>query len=221
MNDLDVMQLLLCILLLVSGLLRLIRQTCCRTRTGIASTTLVVTVGYTLFSVALCLIIAHFVSRQLLLPTLLLLLCTATAAAALAGIRQLRSKTEIFTAVLIGVWLAALAAVTLVLREVSETSVLLHFDAFSRVSRFSSLEPLVDILMNIVLFLPLGYLLPIADHEHFVWLNVLSTALLLTASVEALQLLFSLGQADVEDLATNVLGAIIGLFLHYFLPYKS
>lgn len=102
----------------------------------------------------------------------------------------------------------------ILLRQPSETDTLLRFDAFSDVSRYGSLEPLIDVVMNVVLFLPLGLLLPRADSERYVWMNVLSTALMLTASVEAFQLLFSLGQADVEDLAANVLGAMAGFMLY-------
>ena len=109
----------------------------------------------------------------------------------------------------------------MLLRQPGEALIHLRFDVLADVSRLHSLRPLRDVLLNLLLLLPLGVLLPLADRAPHVWLNTLSTVLLLSAAAEGVQLLFSLGQADVEDLAANVLGAMAGCGLSQLLRRRA
>lgn len=221
MNNRDTMQLVLCTLLLISGLLRLLRRTLCRTQESAALPVTVLLAGGGLLSAAFCAVITHFAGPGMLLPSVLLLSAALAVWAAADSLALLKERSVLVAALLIALWLTALAGVTLLLRQRGETEVFLRFDMLSDISRRGSLEPLTDVLMNLAIFLPLGLLLPWADRQPLGWLNVLSTALLLTASIEALQLLFSLGQADVEDLAANVIGALAGLGIRRLLTAGS
>lgn len=206
-------------LLLVSGGLRLLRRTLLASRGGTALPVTALLAGYGLLSVALCAIIGHFVGSQMLLPALLALVTLLTGAAALEGLCHLRGRSSFLCTALLALWGLGVIVVTVLLRQADDTRVLLHFDALPAVIRQRSAEPLLDVLGNILLFLPLGLLLPRADgFKRAAWLNVLSAALLLTALIEGLQMLFHLGQADVEDLLANILGALCGLGLHHLLP---
>ena len=221
MNDRDAMQLLLCALLLLSCLTRLIRRTLCALQGDRALPVVMLSAGFLLFSGALCGIIERFAGSAMLLPALLLLTIFGTCAALLQSLVSLRTLRQLLPALGLAAWIAAFITGTVLLRQPVEALILLRFDVLADVSRLHSLRPLRDVLLNLLLLFPLGVLLPLADRAPHVWLNTLSTVLLLSAAAEGVQLLFSLGQADVEDLAANVLGAMAGCGLSQLLRRRA
>lgn len=222
MSDYSAMSLVLSVLLVLSALLRLLRRTLCRSRGGAALPAAVTLLGGGLLLALAAAVIIRFTGPHMLLPALLLLVLFLTGAAALEGLSRMRGKGMFLAASLLAAWLLGVAVITVMMRRSGDTQVLLRFDALGAAMRKQSFEPLVDPLENLLLFLPLGLLLPRADAEpHARWMNVLSTALLLTAAIEGAQLLFRLGQADVEDLAANVLGALAGFALQHILPRSA
>ena len=69
---------------------------------------------------------------------------------------------------------------------------------------------IVNLLGNIVMFVPLGAFLPaLWKRMRKLWKTLLVTALLI-AAVEIAQLLLLVGSCDVDDLILNVIGAGIG-----------
>ncbi len=90
----------------------------------------------------------------------------------------------------------------------------LHGDV--RVASWMSLE---GIILNILLFIPFGYLIP-SLFPKLRWWQVILLGLAFSLCVELLQLLTRLGYADVDDLINNTLGAAIG-FLCYKLFLKK
>lgn len=83
-------------------------------------------------------------------------------------------------------------------------------------------------LMNILLFEPLGMSLSQGLPCRQPWLRFLLTVLValgLSCAIEVLQYLFSLGRTEVDDVIMNTLGAIVGalslpmtICLHHFHP---
>ena len=71
----------------------------------------------------------------------------------------------------------------------------------------------VDTVLNIILFMPLGFFLPSLYQKYHSKQAVIFTALLFSLTIECLQM-FGLGISDINDLLTNVLGAYFG-FLFY------
>ena len=75
----------------------------------------------------------------------------------------------------------------------------------------------INLLGNILMFIPLGFLLP----RVFPRLGRLRKTLLATAgiivAVEVLQLLTLVGTCDIDDLILNILGAAIGYGIHKIL----
>lgn len=77
---------------------------------------------------------------------------------------------------------------------------------------FSS-EGMMTYILNIIMFMPLGFLLPL------VWKNmrklkpVVVTGLVYSFSIEICQL-FNRRNTDVDDLLMNVIGSIIGFFIY-------
>ena len=76
-----------------------------------------------------------------------------------------------------------------------------------------------NIILNILLFIPFGYLLPTLFPRLRSW-HVILLGLAFSLCIELLQLLTRLGYADVDDLINNTFGAAIG-FLCYKLVLKD
>ena len=87
---------------------------------------------------------------------------------------------------------------------------LLHGDV--RITNWGELR---SIILNILLFVPFGYLLPMLL-PHFRWWQVILIGIISSFCIELLQFLTRLGYADIDDLINNTLGAAIG-----WLCYKS
>lgn len=71
-------------------------------------------------------------------------------------------------------------------------------------------EPLNSIALNILLFVPLGYLVPSVFSFLRRWWRVLLTGLGFSLMIEIVQFLTHLGWFDASDLFHNTLGAVIG-----------
>lgn len=79
--------------------------------------------------------------------------------------------------------------------------------------------PMVDILnspsqylLNVLMFLPVGFLLPLLWDEYQGWKPVLGFCCFLTVFIEVAQV-FTFRTTDIDDLITNLLGAGIGYLL--------
>lgn len=71
--------------------------------------------------------------------------------------------------------------------------------------------------LNVLLFVPFGFLVPAMNPKYFrKWSFAMLGGLATSTVIEGVQLIFSLGQSDVDDIIANTLGAIIGYFLIHF-----
>lgn len=66
----------------------------------------------------------------------------------------------------------------------------------------------VDTVLNVFLFIPLGFFLPIMYERHDRIIKILLTGLFISLSVELVQL-FGSGATDINDLITNTVGTCI------------
>ena len=80
---------------------------------------------------------------------------------------------------------------------------------FSCDIRVTSWVSLKGIILNILLFVPFGYLLPTLFPQ-LKWWQVILLALTFSLCIEFLQLLTRLGYADIDDMINNTCGAAIG-----------
>ncbi len=79
---------------------------------------------------------------------------------------------------------------------------------------------LINLVGNVVMFIPLGFLLPtVSPRQRKLWRTLLATAMIIVL-VEMLQLFSLRGSCDVDDLILNVLGACLGYILYKILPKK-
>lgn len=82
--------------------------------------------------------------------------------------------------------------------------------AFREAWNAASLQKWLNPLLNIAMFLPLGLLLPLAVKPFRRWYWTLPAGAGASLIIEALQYLLGSGQADVDDLICNTLGAMLG-----------
>ena len=68
----------------------------------------------------------------------------------------------------------------------------------------------VNVMGNIVAFIPLGAFLPVVRHGAGIWTNLLVVACA-SIAVEILQGVFGLGASDIDDVMLNTLGGLIGI----------
>lgn len=69
--------------------------------------------------------------------------------------------------------------------------------------------PVEDLFLNIILFIPLGFLLPYAFPKLRFW-KTICISLLLSVCIEGTQYVAQLGCCDIDDVINNTLGACIG-----------
>lgn len=76
----------------------------------------------------------------------------------------------------------------------------------------------VDIIIhntlgNILIFIPLGFFLPILFNKYKSFSKVCIASLLLTCIIEVLQLFLQIGQFDIDDIILNTIGGIAGYLI--------
>lgn len=74
----------------------------------------------------------------------------------------------------------------------------------------------IDTMLNIVLFIPLGFFLPLLYKKYHHIKPVIATCFLFSLSIEIFQM-FGWGSTDINDLITNTIGACLGYFVYYLL----
>ena len=92
--------------------------------------------------------------------------------------------------------------------------------AFSHV-RVVKIEDITQVYMNIMLFVPMGYLLPYV-FEFFrsgSWARPVLACFVISFITENLQLIFRRGFYDMDDLLANTLGGLIGTLLFISVAY--
>lgn len=79
----------------------------------------------------------------------------------------------------------------------------------------------INLVGNVVVFIPLGFLLPHAFKRLRGFLKTLSVSLLIILFIEGGQLLTGVGEFDVDDILLNALGALIGYIFYAIQVYRA
>lgn len=74
----------------------------------------------------------------------------------------------------------------------------------------------IDTILNIVLFVPLGFFLPLLYRKYRTVKTIALTGFLFSLAVEFFQM-FDWGSSDINDLMTNTAGACIGFWVYCLL----
>ena len=80
--------------------------------------------------------------------------------------------------------------------------------------KFISYPAWSSLVLNILLFVPLGLLLPIVKESFGSLKKVFISGFLFSLSIEVTQILTKRGWFDVDDVINNTLGAVIGVILY-------
>lgn len=74
----------------------------------------------------------------------------------------------------------------------------------------------IDTMLNIILFVPLGFFLPLLYEKYNKIKSVVLTGFPFSLSIEIIQM-FDWGSSDINDLMTNTIGACLGYLIYYLL----
>lgn len=211
------MQLLLIVILLMCGYFYLFQAVARRaaSRASIPLLAVVLLGVYLLISLPLVLIISQMGGMSFAFLSLLILAAFFGVFAFFSFlIRNFRecNKTAL---VMFLLYLLMVSYITVFSRRGKvQTDILLSFDSIREAVNRRSLEPLQHLWLNIVMFVPIGALFA-AIHPSLARVStVLPLGMLLTTIIETTQLLMRNGQCDLEDLAANTVGALLGLLLY-------
>ncbi|MEY8356188.1 VanZ family protein [Lachnospiraceae bacterium 54-53] len=72
----------------------------------------------------------------------------------------------------------------------------------------------LNIVGNIVGFMPFGFFLPVISRRSRRWFNTVLLSFLFSLSIETVQLVFKVGSFDVDDMIMNTMGGILGYILY-------
>lgn len=125
------------------------------------------------------------------------------------------SKGQAAALLLLLCYLGGLAAITFMNRMGNGIQMyqLRPFLAFWEAWNAFTLQVWLNPLLNIAMFVPLGVLLPLAAKFFRRWYWMLAAGCGTSLAIEALQYILGRGQADVDDLICNTLGAMLGYCL--------
>lgn len=80
-------------------------------------------------------------------------------------------------------------------------------------------EFLIEVILNIFLFIPLGILICLFNNKR-TFLKALLYGLTISVTYEMFQFVFGFGSADITDVVMNVSGVIFGVILYNLILYK-
>lgn len=87
------------------------------------------------------------------------------------------------------------------------------FQAARQAVHVDSIAAIRGIFLNVLLFVPFGYLLPTIAPRFRCWWKVILTGLSVSFLIELVQMFTGLGQFDLDDIITNLIGLAIGWLL--------
>ncbi len=85
----------------------------------------------------------------------------------------------------------------------------------------SLINRLVNLLGNVVVFIPFGFLLPLVKTRQISWLRISLYAVPCILLLECLQMLLHVGSFDIDDLLLNMLGVWTGYVLFRVISLRS
>lgn len=124
--------------------------------------------------------------------------------------RPLPTKPQLLLGLLLFLWLAGVLGVTLLLPRVGGPPNFTPFRAWWNAWIRDSSMLWSSLILNILLFLPLGVLLPLCFRRVRRGLPTVGTGFLLSLVIELLQYVTHRGFLDVDDLMLNTLGTFLG-----------
>lgn len=131
-----------------------------------------------------------------------------------------RDGMKTFNMVLFLVYFGVVLYLTVFMRigaEVDASIVTTPFDDLTRAIQTRDPAMVQHMALNVVLFIPFGYLIPAMNPDRlrkcsFAFLG----GIMCSTVIEGAQMVFSLGQSDIDDIIANSVGAVIGYLVVRF-----
>lgn len=128
----------------------------------------------------------------------------------LNGTRKLNIKKALFYGISI-CYLVILIGAVFLDRGFGYNSINLHlFNSYIEAYHMMKMSLFRNIVLNILLFVPFGYLLPIYFKKLDKWYKVLAFGILTTIAIELIQYTTRIGIFELDDILNNNLGILIG-----------
>lgn len=84
---------------------------------------------------------------------------------------------------------------------------------------FSTKEILLNLLGNVIGFVPLGFMIPVVQRKKTFSFLCVIFVFLFSLTIEIIQLMLRIGVFDVDDLLLNTLGGFIGYLIYLLAMY--
>lgn len=82
--------------------------------------------------------------------------------------------------------------------------------------QYTTRDNIVELILNITLFIPFGFLLPGIVRTRSAYWNVIVVGILISFLIETTQYYLSLGQGELADVINNTVGVMIGVIANYY-----
>ena len=218
MSNESIMEYVLIGMLLVFGFFCLYRMLSKRTEKKQVRqvATVILFVVYVVISAVMIIVFNQLGSARMTLLMLLILMSMVGFCILFYGFLKNSHEIKKLPTLLFVLYIAAVAYATIFSREEgSKTDILLEFESITQAIKEQSFEPMEHLLMNIVLFVPIGFLFVAIYPEKLNKISlVIPLGLMLTVLIETVQMILQMGQCDLEDLVANALGALVGLIAY-------
>lgn len=132
---------------------------------------------------------------------------------------QNRYSMKTVNVILFLVYFAVVLYLTIFMRigSVDTSIVTTPFDDLKNAIQYRDPAMVQHMVLNVIMFVPFGYLIPAMNPENlrrcsFAFLG----GIVCSTVIEGAQMIFSLGQSDIDDIIANSIGAVIGYLLVRF-----
>ena len=159
-------------------------------------------------------ILRYLYSRQLLVVAIIILLSVliwALINKRVGSRKRCRSVLKYANIIICFIEVAVVLYITVISRTSGEVEVCI-IPFYSLVMAKGEPEMYRTMLMNVMLFVPLGLTMPYALRQSCSRkiMHTVLVALLLSTMIEGMQGIFHLGRAEIDDVICNTLGATVG-----------
>mgnify|MGYP001027468016 CR=1 FL=1 len=118
--------------------------------------------------------------------------------------------------IVLGVYILILFAFLFLKARSFQSVSLIPFRTITDYLSYGGFLSFINVLGNIVLFIPLGIYLMFFNHNKRICLNTL-WVVLISMAVEILQYVFKVGATDIDDIILNGLGGFLGIMIYKIL----
>ena len=91
---------------------------------------------------------------------------------------------------------------------------LIPFESYIKVFKEENMEYMLQIVMNIAMYIPLGFLLPCCFKAFKKYRYTIFVAFISSLCIELIQIIFKMGLFEVDDIINNTMGCAIGVSLY-------